>query len=84
MEDNKQYEVEAEITVSETTEAEKTAPVAKVSDTAPLSFFGKIKRFFKNVNWKTVYDKTTTGILIFLLSSPLLILLYIFLWFILK
>lgn len=28
-----------------------------------------------------VYDKITTGILIFLMSSPILILGYIFLWF---
>lgn len=38
----------------------------------------------KNVNWKEVWDKFTTGLLIFLMSSPLLILAYIFLWFILK
>ncbi len=47
-------------------------------------FFGKIKNWFKNVNWKVVYDKATTGLLIFLLSSPFLILFYIILWFILK
>ena len=38
----------------------------------------------KNVKWKEVWDKCTTGILIFLMASPLLILGYIFLWFMLK
>ena len=36
------------------------------------------------VNWKNVWDKVTTGILILLMCSPFAILLYIFLWFILK
>lgn len=38
----------------------------------------------KDVNWKVVWDKTTTGLLIVLLASPILILAYIFLWFIFK
>ena len=38
----------------------------------------------KNVNWKEVWDKCTTGLLILLMASPLLILVYIFLWFVLK
>ena len=33
---------------------------------------------------KMIFDKITTGILIFLLASPVLILLYIFLWFIFR
>lgn len=62
-------------------------------------FFKKIGDFFvgiytkcvdffkektKNVNWKEVWDKCTTGLLIFLMFSPILILAYIFLWFIFK
>ena len=62
-------------------------------------FFEKIGSFFKNaynkcadffkektkdVKWKEVWDKFTTGLLIFLICSPLLILIYIFLWFILR
>ncbi|MBQ7356852.1 MAG: hypothetical protein IJW66_05565 [Clostridia bacterium] len=62
-------------------------------------FFKKIGNFFvdiytkcvdffkektKNVNWKEVWDKCTTGLLIFLMFSPVLILAYIFLWFIFK
>ena len=43
-----------------------------------------IKEKTKNVNWKVVWDKVTTGLLIVLLASPILILAYIFLWFIFK
>ena len=43
-----------------------------------------IKEKTKNVNWKVVWDKVTTGFLIVLLASPILILAYIFLWFIFK
>ena len=45
---------------------------------------GWIKEKTKDVKWKEVWDKCTTGILIFLMASPLLILGYIFLWFMLK
>lgn len=38
----------------------------------------------KNVKWKVVWDKFTTGLLIFLIFSPLLILAYIFLWFLFR
>ncbi len=31
-----------------------------------------------------IIDKITTGLLVFVLSTPLLVILYIFLWFILK
>lgn len=62
-------------------------------------FFKKIGNFFKNVfvkcvdffkektkdvKWKEVWDKCTTGLLIFLMFSPILILAYIFLWFIFR
>lgn len=47
-------------------------------------FVAWFKEKTKNVKWKEVWDKVTTGILIFLMCSPLLILGYIFLWFILK
>ena len=38
----------------------------------------------KDVKWKVVWDKCTTGLLIFLMASPILILAYIFLWFLLR
>ena len=38
----------------------------------------------KDVNWKEVWDKCTTGLLIFLMASPILILAYILLWFVMR
>ena len=50
--------------------------------------YNKCVEFFKektkNVKWKEVWDKFTTGLLIFLIFSPLLILIYILLWFIFR
>ena len=42
----------------------------------------KVKDWSKNVNWKEVYDKFSTGLLILLMASPILVLLYIVLWFV--
>ncbi len=44
----------------------------------------KFTEWVKNINWKMVYDKATTGLLILLMASPLLVLLYILLWFVLQ
>ena len=38
----------------------------------------------KNKKWKRIWDKITTGILIFLMASPFLILGFIFYWFMTK
>ena len=38
----------------------------------------------KKRKWRAIWDKVTTGILIFLMASPLLILGYIFMWFLNK
>lgn len=38
----------------------------------------------KKKKWRAIWDKVTTGILIFLMASPLLILGYIFMWFLNK
>ena len=46
------------------------------------NFFKKAWEVIKKPNWKVIYDKFTTGLLILLLCSPVLILLYIVLWFI--
>ena len=35
----------------------------------------------KKKKWKAFFDKITTGLLIFVLSSPILVLAYIILWF---
>lgn len=44
----------------------------------------KAKEFFESKKWKAIWDKITTGILIVLMASPILILTYIFLWFIFR
>ena len=38
----------------------------------------------KKIKWAVVWDHFTTGLLIALMASPVFILLYIFLWFVLK
>ena len=56
--------------------------------TQKTGFFGKIKNFFKektkNVKWKEVYDKFTTALLILVMASPIFILGYILLWFLMR
>ncbi len=46
------------------------------------SLWSKFTNWLKNVNWKVVYDKATTALLVLLMCSPFLILLYIVLWFV--
>ena len=38
----------------------------------------------KKKKWAAIWDKVTTGLLIFLMASPIFILAYIFLWFIFR
>lgn len=52
----------------------KTANVNEVKGEAPK----------KKIKWAAIWDKFTTGLLIALMASPVLILLYIFLWFVLR
>ena len=48
--------------------------------------FGKCKDWFcektKDVKWKEVWDKCTTGLLILVMASPIFILAWIFIWFV--
>ncbi|MBQ8528711.1 MAG: hypothetical protein IJ459_03140 [Clostridia bacterium] len=58
--------------------------MAKILDSVK-GFFGKCVDWFKektkNVKWKEVWDKVTTGLLILVMASPIFILAWIFLWF---
>lgn len=56
------------------------APEVEISEEeiANASFLARFKEKVKKVNWKKVWDKVTTGILILLMASPILILVYIF------
>ena len=38
----------------------------------------------KKKKWAAIWDKITTGLLIFLMATPVIILAYIFLWFIFR
>ncbi len=48
------------------------------------SFLDKAKTFFKSAKWKETWDKITTGILILLMATPIIILAYIIIWFLSK
>ena len=67
-----------------TTVKEKCAKAFGFVKDKCLKLVAWVKEKLSKVNWKVVWDKTTTGILIFLMASPILILAYIFLWFIFK
>lgn len=47
-------------------------------------FFDKISEITKTAKWKNAIDKVTTGILIAMMASPIVILGYILLWFIFR
>ena len=51
---------------------------------AKSTFMEKVKNYFKSAKWKELADKITTGILIALMATPIAILTYIILWFVLK
>ena len=42
------------------------------------------KEKISKVNWKVVWDKFTTGLLIFMFCTPVLVLAYILLWFVFR
>lgn len=44
----------------------------------------KFWKKLQSLNWKMIWDKCTTGLLLLLMASPLLILGYIFIWFMTK
>lgn len=55
----------------------KTA-VQKIKD---HEFKEWVVTWWKNIKWLEVWDRFTTGVLVVLMCSPLLIVLYLFLWF---
>lgn len=58
--------------------------VATEAEAAPVQTAVEEQDVENKFNWKEFWDKVTTGLLIFLICSPFLILLYIFLWFIFR
>lgn len=95
MEENKNTEVledvvEAEVENAEVTDAEDTEAVNSEDIEAATVGAEEVEyEYIENSGLtpqqrrrKEIWDKITTGILIFLMASPVLILVYIFLWFI--
>lgn len=62
------------------------APEATVTEEEikEASFFASFMKKAKKVNWKKVWDKVSTGLLILIMAAPVLILAYIFYWFLTK
>ena len=65
--------------IKETTAAENTAV-----DTRDFELRVSDEERAKKKKIAEIWDKFTTGLLIFLMSSPILILAYIFIWFLTK
>ena len=79
--DNIECETREEVTVEAVAEAEELPPPVMEGE----SLAAKYEELdAKNKKWKNFWDKVTTGILIFLMASPFLILGYIFYWFMTK
>ena len=62
------------------------APEATITEEEikEASFFTTFMEKAKKVNWKKVWDKVSTGLLILIMATPVLILAYIFYWFLTK
>lgn len=83
-------------TLSKAFSAAKTATVGFFKRAIPavrdffVNAYRKTADFIKNFEWpdkkgwERIWDKVTTGILIFLFASPILILAYILIWFVVK
>lgn len=85
VEEEKPVEEEA----AEEIEESKTlvvAPEATITEEElkEASFFTTFMEKAKKVNWKKVWDKVSTGLLILIMAAPVLILAYIFYWFLTK
>jgi hypothetical protein len=63
----------------EAVSADAEAPVAVEEEYYEMSGLTEAQR-----KRRDIFDKITTGILIFLMTSPILILAYIFIWFIIN
>lgn len=64
--------------------AEETVEAPAAVDTRDYETRISDEELARKKRIKEIWDKVTTGILIFLMASPLLILAYIFIWFLTK
>ena len=85
VEEDKPVEEEAAEKVEEP-ETLVVAPEATITEEEikEASFFTTFMEKAKKVNWKKVWDKVSTGLLILIMAAPVLILAYIFYWFLTK
>ena len=85
--ENKELETNVEMENKEVETAEK-APEEEVAKEEPKveapAYRDNQIGFIKSAKWKKIWDKVTTGLLILLMASPLLIMLYILMWFLNK
>ncbi len=72
---------EIKIETAEAEVTEETAVVEEPKTEAQLLREAEEAEKARKAKWNNFWDKITTGILIFLMASPLLILGYIFWWF---
>lgn len=82
--EDKTFETAEEVAEStETVPSEETAPVAEEPKTeAQLLREAEEAEKARKAKWHNFWDKITTGILIFLMATPILVLIYIFAWFV--
>ncbi len=62
--------------------AEEAAPAEEPKTEAQLAREAEEAEKARKAKWHNFWDKVTTGIFIFLMASPFLILAYIFWWFV--
>ncbi len=78
---------EIENAVEEAAEAKEEAPAAEekaIVGSRDYEIRYTDEELARKKKIREVWDKITTGLLIFLMASPILILLYIFIWFMTK
>lgn len=71
-------------TAEENVETAKIEETVTASDTRDFELRMTDEELAKKKKFAEIWDKFTTGLLIFLMTSPILILGYIFLWFLTK
>ena len=83
-ENNIAAEAEENVTVTSAPDLEGVAAEAPVEDTRDFELRVSDAERAKKKKMKEMWDKVTTGLLLLLMSSPILILAYIFIWFLTK
>ena len=75
---------EPEVVNAQVPDLEEVATEVSPADTRDFELRVSDEEMAKKKKRQEIWDKITTGLLIFLMSSPILILAYIFIWFLTK